>query len=97
MNRTATFAGRVYCVDLAKNKFQLHTYSAAGERLAARTLSRSKFDAFDAHLKRVRAQSPMVQRLDGIFGVGHVTATAFVGEYSHSVARFADEIGRAHV
>src|SRR3546814_2638915 len=32
----------------------------------------------------------MVQRLDGIFGVGHVTATAFVGEYSHNVARFAD-------
>lgn len=249
MNRTADFADRVYCVDLAKNKFQVHTYSAAGERLAARTLSRGKFDeffadpkhvgalvvmeacassqywarrllergyqvklvpaqfvakqrygnktdgndadaifavhrdprvrpvpvksleqqdlcamhrarellskqrtacinhvrgllaergcvaargdaafkgllaqvlgdppaevtdglvitiarmaeqlqvlqaqldAFDAHLKRVHAQSPMAQRLDGIFGVGHITATAFVGEYGHNVARFAD-------
>jgi transposase len=249
MNRTANFIDRVYCVDLAKNKFQLHTYSADAERIGARTLSRSKFDAFfanpahagalvvmeacassqywartllargyrvklvpaqfvaklrhgnktdgndadaihavhrdprvrpvpvksleqhdicamhrarelltkhrvactnhvrgllaergcvaaqgaagfselltgvlgnppaevtaelaatialmaeqiralqahldaiDARLKVVRAQSPVAQRLDGIFGIGHVTATALVGEYGHSVARFAD-------
>lgn len=249
MNRTANFADRVYCVDLAKNKFQLHTFSPGGERIAARTYARSKFDAFfadpakagalvvmeacassqywarrlasrgyriklvppqfvakqrhgnktdgndadaifavhrdprvrpvpvktleqqdlcamhrarellmkhrtahinqirgllaergciaakgeagfsdllarilsqppaevtaglvdtvmllaeqiraveanidllDARLKVVRAHSPAAQRLDGIFGVGPVTATAFVGEYGHSVERFAD-------
>lgn len=48
MNRTAKSADRVYCVDLAKNKFQVHTFSACGERIAARTYTRSKFDAFFA-------------------------------------------------
>lgn len=55
MNRTANFADRVYCVDLAKNKFQVHTYSPAGERIGARTLSRAKFDAFFANPTHVGA------------------------------------------
>jgi transposase len=44
MNRTANPGGRVHCVDLAKNKFQTHLYSAAAERLQQRTLSRARFD-----------------------------------------------------
>lgn len=36
---------RVYCVDLAKNKFQVHTFSGHGERLARRMLNRTQFDA----------------------------------------------------
>lgn len=35
-----------YCVDLAKNKFQVHTFSARGEVQQRRTLTRAKFDAF---------------------------------------------------
>jgi transposase len=36
----------VYCVDVAKNKFQVNTYSRDGVRLRQATLSRSRFDAF---------------------------------------------------
>lgn len=50
----------------------------------------AQIHVLDARLQGVRAQSPIAQRLDGIFGVGHITATAFVGEYGHNVARFAD-------
>ena len=46
MNRTAISADRVYCVDLAKNKLQLHVFSPAGERIEQHTLSRAKFDAY---------------------------------------------------
>lgn len=48
MNRTAITSNRVYCVDLAKNKFQVHVFSPTDERLQQRTLSRAKFDAFFA-------------------------------------------------
>lgn len=33
MNRTQSPAARVYCVDLAKNKFQVNAWSADGARL----------------------------------------------------------------
>lgn len=36
----------VYCVDLAKNKFQMHSFRAHGERLQRRTLTRSSLAAF---------------------------------------------------
>lgn len=44
----------VYCVDLAKNKFQMHTFGPHGERLHQRTLTRTKFDQLlcDAHTAR---------------------------------------------
>lgn len=48
MNRTANTEGRIYCVDLAKNKFQVHVYTPSGERLQQRTLSRARFEAFFA-------------------------------------------------
>lgn len=44
MNRSAPVHCPVYCVDLAKNKFQVHGYSANGHRLQRLTLSRSQFD-----------------------------------------------------
>ncbi|MFA5591653.1 MAG: hypothetical protein WDA70_13240, partial [Lysobacteraceae bacterium] len=46
MNRTQSSVARVYCVDLAKNKFQVNTWSTDGVRLKVATLSRSKFDEF---------------------------------------------------
>ena len=46
MNRTQSSVARVYCVDLAKNTFQVNTWSTDGVRLKVATLSRSKFDAF---------------------------------------------------
>jgi transposase len=46
MNRTAISADRVYCVDLAKNKFQLHVFATGGVRVEQRTLSRAKFDEY---------------------------------------------------
>lgn len=55
MNRTANFSDWVYCVDLAKNKFQVHTFSAGGQRRAARTYSRPGFDAFLADPAKVGA------------------------------------------
>jgi transposase len=42
----------------------------------------------DAQLDAVLAESPLAQRLDGIFSVGAVTATAFVGEFGDDVSRF---------
>lgn len=51
MNRTANTCGRVHCVDLAKNKFQAHVYSAAGERIQQRTLSRARFDQLMAEAR----------------------------------------------
>ncbi len=49
MNRTENSATHVHCVDLAKDKFQVNVFSASGERLSARTLSRAKFNtAFSA-------------------------------------------------
>lgn len=46
MNITAIATQRVYCVDLAKNKFQVHVFSPTAERAQQRTLSRAKFDEF---------------------------------------------------
>lgn len=48
MNRTATAVERVYCVDLAKNTFQLHVFSPSGQRLQRCTYTRAKFDQFFA-------------------------------------------------
>lgn len=45
MNLTVANHTRVHCVDLAKNKFQVHDFARSGERLRVRTLSRAKFDA----------------------------------------------------
>lgn len=53
MNRTVSANERVYCVDLAKNKFQVHAFSPTGERLQRGTLSRSKFDDYFADPKRI--------------------------------------------
>lgn len=44
MNRNALTHCPVYCVDLAKNKFQVHGFSASGHRQQRLTLSRSQFD-----------------------------------------------------
>jgi transposase len=44
MNATPN-SSRVYCVDLAKNKFQVNAFASSGERVQQRTLSRAKFDA----------------------------------------------------
>lgn len=52
MNRTTKASDFVYCVDLAKNKFQVHVFSSCAERLQARTLSRTKFDQFFADPSR---------------------------------------------
>ncbi len=52
MNRTANRLNRTYCVDLAKNTFQAHGFSAQGECLERHRLSRSKFDAFFARADR---------------------------------------------
>jgi len=46
MNRSANLSEQIYCVDLAKNKFQVHAFSPGGECLQRLTLSRGKFDAF---------------------------------------------------
>ena len=43
-----------YCVDLAKNKFQVHTFGANGEVLRRRTLGRAKFDEFFSNPKSPR-------------------------------------------
>lgn len=43
-----------YCVDLAKNKFQVHTFSARGEVLQRRTLTRAKFDELFSSPKTAR-------------------------------------------
>lgn len=59
MNRTASATARVYCVDLAKNKFQVHVFSSGGERLQRHTLSRDRFDDYFADPKRVGAQVVM--------------------------------------
>lgn len=44
----------------------------------------------DAQLEVALAQSPAAQRLDRIFSVGTITATAFVGEFGEDVSRFAN-------
>lgn len=44
----------IYCVDLAKNKFQVHTFGPHGERLQQRTLTRSKFEALFSSTKTAR-------------------------------------------
>lgn len=46
MNRTPNRSDRTYTVDLAKEKFQVHEFSAQGECLAQHRLTRNKFDAF---------------------------------------------------
>lgn len=43
-----------YCVDLAKNKFQVHTFSARGELQQRRTLTRAKFDELLSNPKTPR-------------------------------------------
>ena len=52
MNITASNAvasALVYCVDLAKNKFQVHSFGAHGARLKQRTLTRSSLAKFFAN------------------------------------------------
>lgn len=49
MNRNPTLD--TYCVDLAKNKFQVHAFNVHGECVKRSTLSRAKFDAFFAKPK----------------------------------------------
>lgn len=44
MNRSALSHCPVYCVDLAKHKFQVHGFSASGHCQQRLTLSRSQFD-----------------------------------------------------
>lgn len=44
MNRNAPTYCPVYCVDLAKNKFQVHGFSSSGDRQQRLTLSRSQLD-----------------------------------------------------
>lgn len=46
MYRTPPPAAQVYAVDLAKNVFQVHGFSACGERVLQRRLSRGQFDRF---------------------------------------------------
>lgn len=43
-----------YCVDLAKYKFQVHSFSARGEVLQRRTLTRAKFDELFSNPKTTR-------------------------------------------
>ncbi len=45
---------RVYCVDLAKAKFQVHTFGPHGERLAQRTYTRAQFKEFFAKAHTAR-------------------------------------------
>lgn len=54
-------------------------------------------DQIDAHLTQIERQlrqqrktSAVAQRLDGVFGVGLITATALAGEFGQGVDRFAD-------
>ncbi len=54
MNRNPTQANLVYCVDLAKNKFQCHSFSSSGQVLQRATLTRARFDAYFADPKRPR-------------------------------------------
>lgn len=54
-----------------------------------RTLN-ARIAELDAQLEEVLAQSPAAQRLDRIFSVGAITATAFVGEFGQDVSRFAN-------
>lgn len=44
MNRSAPTHCPVYCVDLAKHKFQVHGFSASGQRQQRLSLSRSQFE-----------------------------------------------------
>jgi transposase len=46
MNRIESQAGRVYCVDLAKQRFQVNVFSAQGLRVREMTLSRARFEAW---------------------------------------------------
>lgn len=48
MKSTAIRNIRVYCVDLAKNKFQVHGFSGNGERCYQHTFTRTRFQAFFA-------------------------------------------------
>lgn len=59
MNRTQFAASRVYCVDLAKNKFQVNTWSSDGVRLKVATLSRHKFDEFFSPQRSANARVVM--------------------------------------
>lgn len=54
MNLIPTQTDRVYCVDLAKNKFQVNSYSSTGQTLQRATLSRTRFAAFFSDPKRLR-------------------------------------------
>jgi transposase len=44
----------------------------------------------ERQLQAVLAASPVAQRVDGVFAVGFITATAFAGEYGACLERFAD-------
>lgn len=54
MNRNPTLTDRVYCVDLAKNKFQVNSFSSCGQVLQRATISRTKFEAYFTDPKRPR-------------------------------------------
>lgn len=54
-----------------------------------RTLN-ARIAELDAQLDVALAESPAAQRLDRIFSVGAVTATAFVGEFGEDVSRFGN-------
>lgn len=43
-------SSRVYCVDLAKNKFQVHAFSQQGQRLERKVLTRKKFQILTGSL-----------------------------------------------
>lgn len=48
-----------YCVDLAKNKFQVHAFGPHGERMLQKTLTRSAFEKFFGAASRARGRVVM--------------------------------------
>lgn len=46
MNSNANEANRTYCIDLAKNKFQMNVYASNGVKIRQRRFTRAKFDEF---------------------------------------------------
>jgi transposase len=77
MNRTANAPERVYCIDLAKNKFQVHVFSPSGERLQQRTLSRGQFASFFAHPSRRGGLAVMEACASSHFWSRHLQARGY--------------------
>lgn len=65
MKITPICAGQVYCVDLAKNKFQVHVFSPTGERLQQHTLSRVRFQAYFSDPRKVGLDALVVMEACG--------------------------------